>query len=153
MTFLRFRKMPATLRANRTPGEQQHAVQRNHCSVSAGIFTMRTRSLARTETWPRNVLRLQAGAMPHGERDGGDDGDEQQHRRQLERIEILGVQQLAERLRVAVALDGDARRRFGRSAAETLDPHDAADLDHDQRRDQDAERRIARETLRAASRR
>ena len=63
---------------------------------------MRTRSLLRTATCALDVLHLEPGAVAHGERDGGDDGHQQQHRRELERIGVLGVEHAAELARVAV---------------------------------------------------
>ena len=82
-----------------------------------------------------HVLRLQSGTMAHRQRDGGDDGDQQQHGGQLERIEILRVEHFAQRARIAVALGCRHDGCGSRIRAEVLDPHDAADLDDDQEGD------------------
>ena len=93
-----------------------------------------------------DVLHLLARAVAHGQRDRRDDRDQQDHGRDLERIEVLRVQQLTERLRIGVTL-GLRHRRGQRVEAELLHVDDQADLrDHDQR-DQGAQRRIAREAL------
>ena len=113
MTFLRLRKTPATASENRIARQRQQLRQRDHGRFSASIFTMRTRSLARTATCALMSCCLQPGAAAHGQRDGGDDRHQQQHGRKLERIGVAGVQHTA-RARACCCSRPAARRRGSR---------------------------------------
>ena len=113
---------------------------------SAGIFTMRTRSSRLDRDLPRRILVFRVLAPAQRERDRGDDRDEQDHRRDLERRKRIGVEQPPELLRVAVVsacCRGGAAARRRSSDRATTRYH----LDHEQRRDDDAERQIAPEAF------
>ena len=68
MTFLRFRKMPGHRQREQDPGQGQQLRERDHERFSASIFTMRTRSAARTATCLVMSCTLCPARAAHGQR-------------------------------------------------------------------------------------
>src|SRR6266540_6295695 len=121
MTFLRLRKIPTMLIANSTaprirkcdsdsksflpwvsriedfdPHSLILLLFRRHRNQSHAFAAFHDDLL-------RRVLVLGVLAFPQRERDRDDDRHQEQHRRELERIRVVGIEQAPERLGVAVA--------------------------------------------------
>src|SRR6266481_639051 len=122
MTFLRLRKIPTMLIANST------APRTRKCDSDGKVclfFLLRrhrnqAHALAAPDgDLPGRVLVLGVLALPERERDRNDDRHQEQHRRELERIRVVGVEQAPERLGVAVS-----RARIGGRARLDETPDD-----------------------------
>src|ERR1051326_1573092 len=111
----RLRKMPTTLIANRIAPSTRKWLSdrlmprsfllRRHGDEAHALLAARPDLLG-----GRLVARVLAPAQ--GERDGGDDRHQQDHRGDLERVAVVGVEHPAELARVAVV-----RRQLARRAA------------------------------------
>ena len=93
------------------------------------------------------VLVLGVLAAAQRQRDGGDDRHQQDHRGDLERVDVLGVDHAAELLGVAVARA--AASATGASCTSSRKPRHstARHLEHDDRADAARQRQVAPEAL------
>src|SRR6266571_4974721 len=106
MTFLRLRKIPTMLIANSTAPRMRKC--ESDSKVCLFFLFRRHRNqphpvAALDGDLPRRVLILGVLALSERQRDRDDNGDEQQHSCQLERIGIVGIKQTPEFPGVAVS--------------------------------------------------
>src|SRR4051812_20344249 len=104
MMLRRLRKMPTTLIAKRIAPRTRkwESVRVTRGAVSSGSLLFRRHGnephavLAARAHLLRRVLVARVLALAQRERDGGDDGHQQHHCGDLERIRVVGIEQLAE---------------------------------------------------------
>jgi hypothetical protein len=93
----------------------------------------------------RRLLILGVFTAAQGEMHGGDDAHQQDHRGQLERIDVFGVEQTPEFAGIAVAI---GQGLTGQSLdTEVFAAEHQAHFDHHQHADHRTERQIAPETM------
>src|SRR6185369_11806016 len=120
----------------RLPGRRFRRLFRWHLDDAHAIFATYRDLL-------RHVLVLESRALAHGQRDGRNNGDEQEHSRKFERINVVRVEHFAELGGIAVT--GRLHlRTVGHVNPHASRPYHAHDLEYHDARNDAASHRVAR---------
>src|SRR3977135_674571 len=147
MTFLRLRKIPTMLIANSTAPR----IRKCESDSKVRLFFLLRRHrnqphpvAAPDGDLPGRVLVLGVLALSERQRNRNDDGHQKQHRRELERIGVVGVEHPSELLGVARARPG-ILRTWKRLDSEITAAQDEHHLDHHENSHCGPQRKVAPE--------